>query len=310
MSLPEMEKQIKGLQQQMSQLAMDNPADEKLRLELSTLIANIKKDSYERLTPGDKVYLARHPLRPNAKYYIDGLFEDFMELRGDRLFGEDRSIMGGIATFNGRPVTVLAQMKGKTLEENLSTNFGMPHPEGYRKVIRLAKQAEKFQRPIITFIDTPGAYPGIGAEERGQAEAIAQCLMQFMELTVPVIAIVIGEGGSGGALALSVADHIMMLEHSIYSVLSPEGFASILWKDSTRAGEAANLMKLTAKDLKAFGIVDTVVKEPVGGIHTWPDFTMGQIREKLTEELEKLSLQKTNLLLQNRYKKFRAIGAE
>jgi len=310
MSLPEMEKQIKGLQQQMAQIAMDSPADEKLRLELSTLIANIKKDAYERLTPGDKVYLARHPLRPNAKYYIETLFEDFLEIHGDRLFGDDQSIMGGIATFNGQPVTVLAQMKGKTLEENLATNFGMPHPEGYRKVIRLAKQAEKFGRPIITFIDTPGAYPGIGAEERGQAEAIAQCLMQFMELTVPVIAIVIGEGGSGGALALSVADRILMLEHSIYSVLSPEGFASILWKDSTRSAEAANLMKLTAQDLQGFGIVDTIIKEPVGGIHTWPDFTIGQIREKLTAELELLGNQKPAVLLQNRYKKFRAIGAE
>ncbi|MCL1949108.1 MAG: acetyl-CoA carboxylase carboxyltransferase subunit alpha [Turicibacter sp.] len=310
MSLPEMEKQIKGLQQQMAQITMDTPADEKLRLELSTLIANIKKDAYERLTPGDKVYLARHPLRPNAKYYIDTLFEDFTELHGDRLYGDDQSIMGGIGTFDGKPVTVIAQMKGKTLEENLVHNFGMPHPEGYRKVIRLARQAEKFGRPIINIIDTPGAYPGIGAEERGQAEAIAQCLMQFMELKVPVIAIVIGEGGSGGALALSISDHIMMLEHSIYSVLSPEGFASILWKDSARAGEAAQLMKLTAQDLKEFGIVDSVIKEPVGGIHSWPDFTTTQIREKLTEELEKLAAQKTSLLLQNRYKKFRAIGVE
>ena len=310
MSLPEMEKQVKGLQQQMSQISMDDPHHEKHRLELAKLIANIKKDAYENLTPGDKVYLARHPLRPNAKYFIEELFEDFIELHGDRLFGDDLSITGGIASFNGQPVTVLAQMKGKTLEENLKHNFGMPNPEGYRKVIRLAKQAEKFKRPIITFIDTPGAYPGIGAEERGQAEAIAQCLMQFMELTVPVVAIVIGEGGSGGALALSIADHIMMLEHSIYSVLSPEGFASILWKDSTRSAEAANLMKLTAKDLQKFGIVDTIVKEPVGGIHTWPDFTIGQIRTKLVEELELLKNQKTSHLLQNRYKKFRAMGAE
>jgi len=308
MSLKEMEKQIKGLEQQLSQLDSTDPQNEKIRLELVQLIAKIQKETYANLTPEDKVYLARHPLRPNANYYLKGLFKNFIELHGDRLYGDDRSILGGIGLLRDIPVTVIAQMKGKTVEENINHNFGMPHPEGYRKVQRLAKQAEKFGRPVITFIDTPGAYPGIGAEERGQAEAIAQCLMLFMELKVPIIAIVIGEGGSGGALALSVADHIMMFEHSIYSVLSPEGFASILWKDATRAGEAAKLMKLTAQDLHQFGMIDTIVKEPVGGIHTWPDYVVTQLKEVIYKELTQLRSQKKQVLLEHRYKKFRKMG--
>ena len=197
-------------------------------------------------TAAERVALARHPQRPNITDYIDGLFTDFFEQRGDRACREDPAILGGVALFHGRPVTVIGTRKGKTLEENLRCNFGMPGPEGYRKALRLMKQAEKFGRPIITFIDTPGAYPGKAAEERGPGEAIARNLMEMSGLTVPVLAVVTGEGSSGGALALGVANHILMLENAVYSVLSPEGFASILWKDASRSGEACEMMKLTS----------------------------------------------------------------
>ena len=303
----DMEKQIEKIEQQLSCLDSKSPQNEKLRSELIQLIAKIQKDTYDNLEPNDKVYLARHPLRPNAQYYINDLFSNFVEMRGDRLYGDDSSILGGVGLFEGIPVTIIAQMKGTTLDENIKRNFGMPHPEGFRKAQRLATQAEKFGRPIITFIDTPGAYPGIGAEERGQAEAIAQCLMKFMELTVPVIAIIIGEGGSGGALALSIADFIVMFEHSIYSILSPEGFASILWKDSSRAKEAAKIMKLTAQDLQQFGIIDAIIKEPIGGLHLCTGNVLAQLREVLSRELRSLIYKEKILLLQHRYEKFRAI---
>jgi len=309
MGLLEAEKEIAELEITLSKLEKESQ-NEKLKVNLKEQIAAKRKELYLNLEPEDKVYLARHPLRPNAKFYIEELFNDTIELHGDRLFGDDGSVMGFLAVFEDIPVTVIAQVKGKTLEENIKRNFGMPHPEGYRKALRLAKQAEKFERPIITFIDTPGAYPGLGAEERGQASAIAQCLMQFMSISTPVIAIVIGEGGSGGALALSCADHIIMLEHSTYSILSPEGFASILWKDSSRANEAAKLMKLTAQDLHKFKIIDTIVKEPIGGIHTETGFVSAKLKTVLKKELSKLMAQKKNMLLQNRYKKFRAMGEE
>ena len=303
-----METLIEQLKQQLLALDKSDIKNEGLREELMQLITNAEREAYERLEPEDKVYLARHPLRPNAVCYIEALVDDFIEMHGDRHYGDDQSIIGGVGMFQGMPVTVIGQVKGKTLEENMKHNFGMPHPEGYRKALRLAKQAEKFGRPIITFIDTPGAYPGIGAEERGQAEAIATCLRTFMELTVPIIAIVVGEGGSGGALALSVADRIMMLEHSIYSVLSPEGFASILWKDASRAKEAAKLMKLTAQDLRELGIIDILIEEPVGGLHTQVDFVMMQLKELLSKELETLIDQDKCTLLQQRYEKFRTMA--
>jgi len=305
MSLKNTELLIEQLKQQLETLDESGDKNNTLKSELTQLIENAQQEAFNQLEPEDKVYLARHPLRPNAKSYIDTLFDDFIEMHGDRNYGDDKSIVGGIGLLQGIPVTVIGQVKGKTLEENMERNFGMPHPEGYRKVLRLAKQAEKFGRPIITFIDTPGAYPGIGAEERGQAEAIAACLMTFMELRVPIIAIVVGEGGSGGALAIGIADKIMMLEHSIYSVLSPEGFASILWKDAGRAKEAAKLMKLTAQDLHQFGIVDILIEEPVGGIHTQVDFVMKQLKEVLFRELMILIDKDANMLLDQRYKKFR-----
>ena len=215
-------------------------------------------------TAWDRVILARKTDRPKALDYINSIFEDFIELHGDRNFADDKAIVGGIATFEGRPVTVIGEQKGKKAKENLERNFGMPNPEGYRKALRLMKQAEKFNRPIITFIDTPGAYPGIGAEERGQGEAIARNMYEMSKLRVPIICIVIGEGSSGGALAIAVGDKIVMLENAIYSILSPEGFASILYKDASKAKEAAEDMKATAEDLKKFGIIDKIIKEPEG----------------------------------------------
>ena len=259
-------------------------------------------------TAAERVALARHPQRPNITDYIDGLFTDFFEQRGDRACREDPAILGGVALFHGRPVTVIGTRKGKTLEENLRCNFGMPGPEGYRKALRLMKQAEKFRRPIFTFIDTAGAYPGLEAEEHGQGEAIAQCLALMSTLTVPVIAIVTGEGGSGGALALAVGNRVLMLEHAVYSVLSPEGFASILWKDSSRSGEACGVMKLTAQDLRRGGIVQGVLKEPEGGAHTDWEATFRTMDAALKKELAALDKLSGPALARQRYQMFRAMG--
>ena len=259
-------------------------------------------------TAAERVALARHPQRPNITDYIDGLFTDFFEQRGDRACREDPAILGGVALFHGRPVTVIGTRKGKTLEENLRCNFGMPGPEGYRKALRLMKQAEKFGRPIITFIDTPGAYPGKDAEERGQGEAIARNLMEMSGLTVPVIAVVTGEGSSGGALALGVANRILMLENAVYSVLSPEGFASILWKDSSRSGEACEMMKLTAQDLYRGGIVEQVIPEPVGGAQRGHAALFETLDEALRANLRELCRMSGRALADQRYKKYRQIG--
>ena len=259
-------------------------------------------------TPEEKVKIARNPGRPGTADFIQALFTDFFEQRGDRFSREDGSILGGIARFHDRPVTVIGHRKGKNLEENLRCNFGMPGPEGYRKAQRLMKQAEKFGRPIITFIDTPGAYPGKEAEERGQGEAIARCLALMSALTVPVIAIVTGEGGSGGALALGVANRVLMLEHAVYSVLSPEGFASILWKDSSRSGEACSVMKLTAQDLRRGGIIQGIIREPEGGAHTDWAATFRTVDAALRKELAALDKMNGRALAQQRYQMFRAMG--
>ena len=222
------------------------------------------------LTPAQRVALARHQGRPGTADFIAALITDFFEQRGDRLCGDDGSILGGVGLFHGKPVTVIGHRKGKTLEEHMAYNFGMPSPEGYRKAQRLLRQAEKFHRPVITFIDTSGAYPGLEAEARGQGEAIAQTLALLSALTVPVISVVTGEGGSGGAQALGVGNRVLMLENAVYSVLSPEGFASILWKDASRSAEACDVMKLTAADLLALGVIDAVIPEPEGGAHENP----------------------------------------
>lgn len=246
----------------------------------------------------DRVKIARKAERLKALDYINELFTGFIEFHGDRKFGDDKAIIGGIAYFDKTPVTVIGEQKGKNSKENLERNFGMPNPEGYRKALRLMKQAEKFKRPIITFIDTPGAYPGMGAEERGQGEAIARNIMEMFNLKVPIICVIIGEGSSGGALAIGVGDRIAMLENSVYSILSPEGFASILYKDANKAKEAAENMKITAEDLKKFGVIDEIIKEP--------DET-NLLRKYIKESLDELSKISSNELLEKRYDKFRKI---
>ena len=261
------------------------------------------------VTAAERVAIARHPQRPNITDYIDALFTDFFEQRGDRACREDAAILGGVALFHGRPVTVIGTRKGKTLEENLRCNFGMPGPEGYRKALRLMRQAEKFRRPVLTFIDTSGAYPGLEAEERGQGEAIARNLFEMSRLTVPVIAVVTGEGNSGGALALAVADRVLMLENAVYAILSPEGFASILWKDAQRSGEAAGLMKLTAPELLALGVIDDIIPEPDGGAHTAPAQAIREVDRALRRHLAALSRESGAALANQRYQKFRHMGA-
>ncbi|KEI01946.1 acetyl-CoA carboxylase carboxyltransferase subunit alpha [Clostridium botulinum] len=276
--------------------------------ELELKLQELKKNMYTELSPLDKLTLSRMKERPTALDYIERIFDGFIELHGDRGFKDDPSIVGGIAKFNGIPVTVIGQQKGRDTKENIKRNFGMANPEGYRKALRLMKQAEKFKRPVICFIDTPGAFCGVGAEERGQGEAIAKNLMEMAVLKTPIISIVIGEGGSGGALGLSIGDEIWMLEHSVYSVLSPEGFAAILWKDGSRVAEAASLMKITAQDLKGYNIIDRVIQEPTGGAHKDLDLIAETIkRELLTVPFIEMknNISKT---LEKRYDKYRKIG--
>lgn len=265
-------------------------------------MANLEEQVWE------KVRLARHPKRPTASTIIKHLFPDFIELHGDRQFGDDASLIGGLATFMGHAITVIAQEKGSTTDEKIARNFGMPHPEGYRKALRLMKQAEKFKRPIILIIDTPGAYPGIGAEERGQAQAIAFNLFEMIALKTPMIGVLLSEGGSGGALAIGVTDRLLMLENSIYSIISPEGFASILFKDSTKAKQAAALMKLTADDLMKFGIVDDIIPEAKGGFHEDLPFTLNPLKILLQKELKALLKLSPEKLLEKRQQRFRQIG--
>ena len=255
-----------------------------------------------------KVAIARKIARPNTKEFIGEIFEDFLEFHGDRLYADDGAVVGGIASFEGVPVTVIGIQKGHDLDENVKCNFGQPDPEGYRKALRLMKQAEKFNRPVITFINTAGAYPGIGAEERGQGEAIARNLKEMSNLRTPVISIFTGEGGSGGALALAVADTVWMLENGMFSVLSPEGFASILWRDSSRVDEAAALMKMTAKDLMKDHIVDRIFYEPKEGIENNLQYTTDQIKLALRETLPELRGLSIEGLFGRRYKRFRQFG--
>jgi acetyl-CoA carboxylase carboxyl transferase subunit alpha len=268
----------------------------------------VQVEIYAKLTPWQRTQLARHPNRPNTQDYIAFMIHDFVELHGDRLYGDDRSIVGGIGIFRNRPVVIIGHQKGKSVKERVDRNFGMPHPEGYRKALRLMKLAEKFMRPVITLIDTPGAYPGIGAEERGQSEAIARNLIEMSRLSVPVIVVVIGEGGSGGALALGVGDRILMMEHSIYSVISPEGCAAILWNNNAKAPEAAEALKMTAKDLLALGVIDEIVPEPAGGAHRDPPQAAEILEKAIENQLVKLDGLKTDDLLEQRYQKFRKMG--
>ncbi len=259
-------------------------------------------------TAWEQVQLARHPKRPTCHILIQTLFPDFLELHGDQHFKDDPSIVGGIASLNGIPVTVISQEKGRTTEEKIKHNFGMPHPEGYHKALRLAKQAEKFHRPVIFFIDTPGAYPGIGAEERGQANAIAQSIQSYFELETQVISVILSEGGSGGALAIGIADQVWMFENATYSILSPEGFASILYKNATLAKEAAEDMKLTSKDLLKFGMIDKIVEEPEEGLHVTYIDTFNKLKTDLEQEIILLRKIPIPELLERRYQRYRKYG--
>jgi len=268
----------------------------------------MKESDLTTKTALETVRLARHSKRPTTRDYIDALIDDFIELHGDRRFADDQAMVAGIGFLDGTPVTILGQQKGKNVKENIRRNFGMAHPEGYRKALRLMQQAERFGRPVLTLIDTPGAYPGIGAEERGQAEAIANNLYEMSGLRVPIIACVTGEGGSGGALGIGVADRVFMLSNAIYSVISPEGCASILWKDTGRTADAAEALRLTAKDLKDLKVIDGIIPEPDPGAHEFPGETARRLKKALLQALHELLNLDPETLLQQRYMKFRNMG--
>ena len=275
---------------------------------LTAKLNELKAQTYKNLRPIEQVQVARHPKRPYTLDYIERVFTDWIELHGDRAFRDDEAIVGGWARLRGTSVMVIGHQKGRDMKDNLRRNFGMAHPEGYRKSLRLMKQAEKFGRPVITLLDTPGAYPGIGAEERGQAEAIARNLREMASLRTPLISLVIGEGGSGGALALGVTDRILMLEHSVYSVISPEGCAAILWRSAEHREKAATALRLTSKDLMELEICDEVIDEPLGGAHTDWDTTAERVGDALERHLNELSALSPEALLEGRWAKYAAIG--
>lgn len=272
-------------------------------------LEDLRQEIYGDLTPMQRVQVARHVRRPYTLDYIRSLFTDFVELKGDRLFRDDPAIVGGWARFDERPVVVIGHQKGRDTKENLRRNFGMPHPEGYRKALRLMQMASRFGAPIITFIDTPGAYPGLGAEERGQAEAIARNLETMASLETPIIAVVIGEGGSGGALALAMADRVLMLQHAIYSVISPEGCAAILWNDASQKERAAEALKLTAEDVLELGVVDEIIPEPPGAAHSDADATKRAVGEVMARHLKELAKINPKKLVQSRAKKYMEMGS-
>lgn len=312
MTIKEKERKIEELKLKINELKLIEE-NEKIDFsdqigELKVKISEMEELMVKEMTPWDRVLIARDQKRPTALEYIRELFDDFIEFHGDRYFGDDKAIVGGIASFNGVSVTVIGEQKGLDIKDNIYRNFGMPAPEGYRKALRLMKQAEKFNRPIVTFVDTPGAFCGVTAEERGQGEAIARNLMEMSGLKVPVITFIIGEGGSGGALAIAVSDKVYMLENSIYGVLSPEGFASILWKDGSRAQEAADVMKITAEDLEALKIIEGIIKEPVGGAQKDFKKVVAELQRVLAEELEGLQKLSSEELLSSRYERFRKFG--
>ena len=266
------------------------------------------RDTYAKLTPWQKTLVARHPERPHFKDYVAGLIEDFVPLAGDRGFGEDKAIIGGLGRLRGRKIMVIGHEKGDDTASRLRHNFGMAKPEGYRKAIRLMRLADRFGLPVVTLVDTPGAFPGVQAEERGQAEAIARSTEQCLELSVPIITAVVGEGGSGGAIALAAANRVLMLEHSVYAVISPEGCASILWRTPDRAADAAEAMRITAADLKQLGVIERIVPEPVGGAHRAPEETIQSLGDALSEELQQLSTKTGAEVRAERRTKFLSIG--
>ncbi|HDH01943.1 MAG TPA: acetyl-CoA carboxylase carboxyltransferase subunit alpha [Nitrospirae bacterium] len=311
------EKPIQELELKIEELKrLSNGQDLNITAELEKLeqkAGEMRDDIFSRLTPWQKTLLARHPDRPYTLDYINMLTDDFMELHGDRRYSDDPAIVGGLGSIGGTSIVIIGHQKGRGIKERINRNFGQPQPEGYRKALRLMKFAERFNKPLLTFVDTPGAFPGIGAEERGQAEAIAENLMEMSRLRIPVISIVIGEGGSGGALAISVADRLYMFEHSVYSVISPEGCAAILWRkngdlDTGEFERAAEALKLTAQDLLNFRIIDDIIPEPPGGIHRDPKAAAKMIKATILNTIEELGNKNIEKLIEERYKKLRRIG--
>jgi acetyl-CoA carboxylase carboxyl transferase subunit alpha len=313
MAKKDIEEELRDLQSKLNNLKSEISDDSNTALlpiikQLEDNASTLKVELYRKITPAERIQLARHPNRPTTLDYINYLITDFVQLHGDRRFSDDHAMVGGIGMFEGIPVTVIGTQKGKDTKDNIKRHFGMPHPEGYRKALRLMEQAEKFGRPIINFIDTAGAYPGLGAEERGQGEAIAYNLYKMSTLKTPVISIITGEGGSGGALALAVADKVFMLSNSIYSVISPEGCASILWKDSSKAVDAAQALEIDANSLLEKETIDGIIEEPEGGAHQDYAGMAENIKNKLRSALEELSQYEIDYLLEARYAKFRKIG--
>ena len=306
----EFEKPVLELENRIAELraSEDSLAARDEIAKLEERLARLQQRIYSGLSAWQRTQIARHPKRPHTLDLVNLLLENWVELHGDRVFGDDKAIVGGLATFDGEPVVVIGHQKGRDTRENIARNFGMPHPEGYRKALRLMQLAAKFGKPIITLIDTPGAYPGLAAEERGQAEAIARNLREMAGLPTPVICVVTGEGGSGGALALGVGNRVLMLEYAIYSVISPEGCAAILWGEAAKASEAAELMRVTAPDLLKLGVIDAIVPEPVGGAHRNWDATAASLREALREQLWQLRPKSEAELIEERQEKFRRIG--
>ena len=302
----ELERQIEDLQKLGEDKGLDVAEEARL---LQVRLNTLRHDIYSNLTPIQRVQVARHPRRPYPLDYLSTIFTDFVELHGDRSFRDDPAIVGGWARIAGLSVMVLGHQKGRDTKENLKRNFGMAHPEGYRKALRLMKLAARFSAPVVTLIDTPGAYPGLGAEERGQSEALARNILEMAALPTPIVAVVIGEGGSGGALALGVADRILMFENSVYSVISPEGCAAILWKDASQRERAADALKLTAEDLFRFKLVDEIISEPMGGAHLDPDAAGEALREALIRHINELRKVRPEKLVRRRAEKYAAMGA-
>ena len=301
--LERLEKDVEDLKR----LAGDEDAEAELE-RVRQEVAELRREFYAHLGPWQRAQIARHQQRPYLLDFVQYLFTDFMELHGDRGFGDDKAIIAGLAKFHGRPVAVIGHQKGRDTKQRVLRNFGQPKPEGYRKALRVMQLAAKFSRPVLTFIDTPGAYPGIDAEERGQGEAIARNLREMARLPVPVVVTITGEGGSGGALAIAVGDRVNILENSFYSVITPEGCAAIMWRDAAKAEDAAKAMKFTAKDLKDFGIVDEIIREPEGGAHSDHEGAARIVSDVIERQLAELSLERTKNLLDARYEKFRKMG--
>jgi acetyl-CoA carboxylase carboxyl transferase subunit alpha len=304
--LIELEKRIRDLK---SLAGSGHPEIAEQVHKLERIADRKRKETYEKLTRWERVQLARHPLRPYSFDYIGMIASQFTELHGDRFYAEDKAMVGGLAVIEGRRAVIVAQQKGRDTKENLARNFGMAHPEGYRKALRLMKLAAKFGKPVVTLVDTPGAYPGIGAEERGQAEAIARNIYEMARLPVPVVVVIIGEGGSGGALGIGAGDVVLMMEYSIYSVISPEGCAAILWSDRAKAKQAAEALKLTAPDLLQLGVIDGIIPEPTGGAHRDPAAAARSLKQVLVENLETLAGLPVDDLLRRRLEKYSRMGA-